>query len=185
MSYWFEDPHTLVLARAPDRFTQSAEAGSTTRKIGNRFRRVRSSAHAFVAVRTECCSGFSPITGQAAQNLRRARCRATETSFAGSAAMPLQGSVEAFDQSSSVEGLGQQTNCSGFQHSRADGLVGEGCNENKWNTAPPGEQEGLHFDAAHGRHLDVGNHARCVVEVGRPQELLGRRKCMDDISKRA
>jgi hypothetical protein len=50
---------------------------------------------------------------------------------------------------------------------------------------PPGEQEGLHLDTAHSRHLDVGNHERCVVEVGRPQELLGRRKCIDDISKRA
>ena len=51
MSYWFEDPHTLVLVACPDRFTQSAEAWSTTRKIGNRFRRVRYSAHAF-AVKT-------------------------------------------------------------------------------------------------------------------------------------
>jgi len=96
-----------------------------------------------------------------------------------------QGSVEAFDQRLSVERFGQQTNRSEFPHSRTDGLVGEGRNENEWHALPPGEQEGLQFDTAHGRHLHVRNHARCVVEVGRPQELLGRRKRMDHVSKRA
>ena len=68
MSYWFGDPHTLVLPACPDRFTQFVEAWSTTRKIGNRFRtpstlrrtclrRVRYSAHAF-AVRTEMLLGL-------------------------------------------------------------------------------------------------------------------------------
>ena len=66
MSYWFGDPHTLVLPACPDRFTQFVEACSTTRKIGNRFRRVRYSAHAF-GVKTEISSGFSPITGQVVQ----------------------------------------------------------------------------------------------------------------------
>jgi hypothetical protein len=99
--------------------------------------------------------------------------------------MPLQGSVEAFDQRLSVEWFGQKTNRSGFPHSRTDILVGEGRNENEWHALPPGEQEGLQFDTAHGRHSHVRNHARCVAEVGRPQEFLGRRKCMDDVSKRA
>ena len=96
-----------------------------------------------------------------------------------------QGSVEAFDQRLSVERFGQQTNRSEFPHSRTDGLVGEGRNENEWHALPPGEQEGLQLDTAHGRHLDVGNHARSVAEVGRPQELLGRRKRVDYVSKRA
>ena len=52
MSYWFDDPHTFGFIACFDRVTQSGKAWSTTRKIGKRFRRVRSSAHAF-AVRTE------------------------------------------------------------------------------------------------------------------------------------
>jgi hypothetical protein len=52
MSYWFDDPHTLVLSRASIELRNPGKAWSTTRKIGKRFRRVRSSEHAF-AVRTE------------------------------------------------------------------------------------------------------------------------------------
>jgi hypothetical protein len=38
MSDWFGDPHTLVLARAPDGITLSPEARSTNaQKSGNRF----------------------------------------------------------------------------------------------------------------------------------------------------
>jgi hypothetical protein len=137
----------------------------------------RSSAYAFGHKDGKVAQGFSRILGQADQCSRR-------VSFAGSAVTPLQGSVEAFDQSQSVEGLGQETNCSGLYRSRTDGLFREGCDENEWHVVPPGEQEGLQLDAAHGRHLDVRNHAGRVVEAGRLQELLGRRKCMDGVSER-
>src|ERR1700719_170428 len=96
-----------------------------------------------------------------------------EALLAGSAAMPPQGSVEAVDQSNSVERLGQEGNCSGLQHSRTDGLFGEGRDEDEWHAVPLGKQEGLQLDTAHGRHLDIRNHARRIVEVGRSQELLG------------
>jgi hypothetical protein len=38
--------------------------------------------------------------------------------------------------------------------------------------------------AAHGRHLNIRNNAGCVAEVGRPQEVLGRRKCMHGVTER-
>src|SRR5580700_8610403 len=56
--------------------------------------------------------------------------------------------------------------------------------EYEWHEVPLGKQEGLQFDTAHGRHLDIRNHARRVVEVGRPQEVLGRSKGMDGVSQR-
>src|ERR1700737_4706489 len=52
-------------------------------------------------------------------------------SHAGSAAMSLQGSIEAADQGGSGEGLRQEANCSGLQRSSADAVIGEGRDENK------------------------------------------------------
>jgi hypothetical protein len=66
MSYWFGDPHTLVLARVPTDLRYPRKHGRLRVKIGNCFRRVRYSAHAF-GVKTEIFSGFNPITGQVVQ----------------------------------------------------------------------------------------------------------------------
>jgi hypothetical protein len=110
---------------------------------------------------------------------------APDPSFTGWSGISLECSVKTFDQRLSVERLGQQANRSGFLHSRTDGLVGEGRNENERHALLPVAQEGLQFDTAHYRHLDVGNHAGCVIEVGRLQEFLGRRKRMHDVPKRA
>lgn len=105
-------------------------------------------------------------------------------SLAGSAAMPPQSRVEAFDQSFPVEGLGQETSCSRLQRSRANALNWKSRNENERHAMSLGEQVGLQFDTAHCWHLDICNHARRAIQLGRPQELFGRRKCMDDVPKR-
>jgi hypothetical protein len=91
MSYWFAEPHTLVLAGAQIDLRNPRECP--------RLGEYRSLVAQFLAVRTETLLRLQTlISGQADQNSRRARCRATEASFAGSAAMPLPGRVEASDQ---------------------------------------------------------------------------------------
>ena len=106
-------------------------------------------------------------------------------SFARSLAVPLQSGVEAFDQSFSVEGFGQETGRSRLPSSRAHALDGEGRDENERHAVSLGKQVGLQLDTAHCRHLNVCYHTRGVVQVGRPQELFRRRECMDDVPKRS
>jgi hypothetical protein len=96
----------------------------------------------------------------------------------------LESGVEAFDQSEAIKGLRQEASGSGLHDARMNGLVREGRNENEWQATSLGEQKGLQFNAAHEWHLDIRDHARRVVEVLRPQELVSRSKCMDDVSKR-
>src|ERR1700687_1137887 len=95
-------------------------------------------------------------------------------SLAGSAAMSLQGGVEAADQGRSGEGLGQEANCSGLQHSRADAFFGEGRDENERHTGTLGTLALRNPTALHARNLTTRNPPRRVIQVGRPQELLGR-----------
>jgi hypothetical protein len=105
-------------------------------------------------------------------------------SNARSLAVSLQSGVEAFDQSFSVEGLGQETGRSRLRSSRACALDGEGRDENERHAVSLGQQVGLQLDTAHCRHLHICYHTRGVIQVGRPQELFGRRECMDDVPKR-
>lgn len=115
------------------------------------------------------------------QNSPRATPKA---SLARSVLMPLQGGIEAFDQSLSVERFGQEANCSDLQRSGADGLFGERRDENERQEAALSGQEALQLETAHGWHLDIRNHARRVIQARRMQELLGRCKCMDGVSER-
>ena len=105
-------------------------------------------------------------------------------SFAPSIAVPLQSGVEAVDQSFFGEGFGQETGRSRLQSSRASVLDGESRDENEWHAASLGKQVGLQLETAHRRHLNICYDARGVIEVRRPQELLGRCECMNDVSKR-
>ena len=105
-------------------------------------------------------------------------------SVAGTAAISLKGSRKTVDQRRSGEGLGQEANCPGLQHSGADALFREGRDENERHTGTLGAHEHQQLHAAHNRHLHIRNHARRVIQVGRSQELLGRRKCMDRVSMR-
>jgi hypothetical protein len=101
-----------------------------------------------------------------------------------SAAMCLQRGAEALDQGRSRKGLAQETNRSGLQRPGADALIGEGRDENERRTVTLGAHKDEQVQTAHGRHLYVGNHTRRVIQVGRLQELLGRRKCMDPVAVR-
>jgi hypothetical protein len=101
-----------------------------------------------------------------------------------SAAISLQRGAEALDQGRSGKRLAQEANCSGFQRPGADALIGEGRDENERRTVTLGAQKDEQIQTAHGRHLHIRNHARRVIQVGRPQELLGRRKCVDDVPVR-
>ena len=98
--------------------------------------------------------------------------------------MSLQGGAEAFDQGGCGEWLGQEANCSGLQRSGADALIGEGRDENERHTVTLGVHQRQQLHAVHNRHLHIRNHTRRVIQMGRPQELLGRRKCMDRVSMR-
>lgn len=106
-------------------------------------------------------------------------------SFAGCRALSFQGGIEAPDQGFAVEGLGQIADRPGLQSSRAITLDGESGDENERQAVSPGQQEGLQFEPAHGRHSDIRYHARCVTQLGRSQELFRRRECMDGVAKRS
>jgi hypothetical protein len=116
---------------------------------------------------------------------RSARCRTNPIgSWAPSIAVPLQSGVEAVDQSFAGEGLRQKTGCSRLQCSRASVLDRKSRDENERHPVSLGEQVGLQLETAHRWHLNICYHARGVIQVRRPQELLGRCECMNDVSKR-
>jgi len=98
--------------------------------------------------------------------------------------VPLQSGVEAVDQSFSGEGLRQKTDCSRLQSSRASILDRESRDENERHPVSLGEQVGLQLETAHQGHLNICYHARGVIQVRRPQELLGRCECVNDVTKR-
>ena len=106
-------------------------------------------------------------------------------SFARCRALSFQGGIEASNQGFPIEGLGQIADRPGLQSSRAIALDGEGGDENEWQAISPGKQVGLQVETAHGRHSDIRDHARCVTQMGRSQELLGRREGMDGVAKRS
>jgi hypothetical protein len=116
---------------------------------------------------------------------RSARCRANPIgSLAPSIAVLPQSGVEAVDQGFSGEGLGQKTGCSRLRSSCASVLDRESRDENERHPVSLGKQVGLQLETAHRWHLNICYHARGVIEVRRPQELLGRGECMNDVSKR-
>ncbi len=100
-------------------------------------------------------------------------------------AMLIQSAFDAVDQDQSGEGLGQEANGSGLQCAGADALIGEGRDENKWRVITPGSHMREKVQTAHSGHLHIRNDTQRVVQLGRPQEVLGRCKRMDHISMRA
>src|ERR1700704_271663 len=108
----------------------------------------------------------------------------SRASVAGSVVMP-EGRVEACDQAWAVERLGQKADCSGLHRSREGALLWKGRDEDEWHVLPAGKQVGLQFDTTHGRHADIGNHTRRVVQAVGLQELLGRPKRKDGVSMRS
>jgi hypothetical protein len=123
-----------------------------------------------------------------ARPIRRGRLRDAAPAFtvlrAGPAAMSFEGSVEALDQRGSGKRLGQEANCSGLERPGADALVREGRDENERRTATLDAHMRQQVQAGHSRHLHVRNHTRRVIQVGRPQELLGRRERLDRVAMR-
>jgi len=96
----------------------------------------------------------------------------------------LKGGVEAFDQGFSGERFCQEAGRSRLQGSRASVVDGESRDENEGHAVSLGAQMGLQIETAHRRHLNIGYHARGVVQVRRSQEFLGRTERMDDVSER-
>ena len=105
-------------------------------------------------------------------------------SFARRIAVLLQGGVEAFDQGFSGEGFCQETGRSRLQGSRASVVDGESRDENEGHAVSLGTQMGLQIETAHRRHLNIGYHARGIIQVRRFQEFLGRGERMNDVSER-
>jgi hypothetical protein len=127
---------------------------------------------------------FCPLSPDRSET-RSARCRTNPIgSLAPTIAVLPQSGVEAVDQSFSGEGLRQKTGCSRLQSSLASALDRESRDENERHPVSLGEQVGLQLETAHRWHLDVCYHAPGVIQVRRPQELLGRCECMNDVSKR-
>lgn len=106
-------------------------------------------------------------------------------SLAGSAGMSIQGGLDAVDQGRCSKGLGQEANGARLQRLGADALFGEGRDKHKRHVITLGAYMCEKVQPAHNRHLHIRDDARRVVQMGRLQEFLGRRKCMDQVSMRA
>src|SRR4029077_17719554 len=93
--------------------------------------------------------------------------------------------VDVFDQRRPVDRLGEKADGSGMQGANPGALFGDRRNENDRQTAVLAAQQVLELDAAHMGHLNVGNHARRLIDLRRFQELLGRCERVRDISERS
>jgi hypothetical protein len=93
--------------------------------------------------------------------------------------------LDTSDQVGCSKGLGEETNGSGPQRAVADAVLREGRDKNKRRLVTLGPHMRKKFQPAHAGHLHISNDTGRIVQVGRLQELLGRRKCMDQVSMRA
>jgi hypothetical protein len=101
-----------------------------------------------------------------------------------SAAMYLQSGGEAVDQRGAGEGFGQEANGPGIHRLGSDALIGKGRDEDERHKVTLAAYDRHKLRAAHNRHLDIRNHTRRVNQLGRLQELPGRRKCADRVPMR-
>jgi hypothetical protein len=101
-----------------------------------------------------------------------------------SAAVPLECHVEALDKTVLFDGLGQVADRSSPKRSRTDALIRESSDEDERQTAPLDKRVSLQLNAAHAGHVDIRNNTRGVAQVARPQEILGRGECMDNVPER-
>ena len=86
-------------------------------------------------------------------------------SLAGLTTMALHGRIEVFDQYLTVERLTQEAGCSGFQCLRPNALLGESCDENDRQPVSLRFQKILQLDSAHARHMNIRDHAGCVIQL--------------------
>jgi hypothetical protein len=93
--------------------------------------------------------------------------------------------LKALDEAISVEWFREVANRPGRKRPRADLLIGECSEKNKWNAVTLRAQMILQLNAAHAGHLDVCNDTREVVKPARLQECFCGRKCMYDGSERS
>jgi hypothetical protein len=106
-------------------------------------------------------------------------------SASGFPLLHLQGRLEILDELVSIEGLRQVASRSARKCPRTGLLIGECGKENERNAVTTGPQVFLQLDTAHTGHLNVRHHAGEIIKAVRPQELFGRRKCVDEISERS
>jgi len=69
------------------------------------------------------------------------------------------------DHHLTVEGLGQESDCSASLRPRPHTRVGKSCDENDGNSAAGVAQPVLQIETVHARHLNVGNDARRLYQV--------------------
>jgi hypothetical protein len=100
------------------------------------------------------------------------------------APMSVERGAKAIDQSRSGEGFGQEASCSRLQRSGAVHLIRKGRDENERHAITLGAHHRLQLQAAHTWHLYIRNHARRVIQAGRLQEVLGRRKYLNRVPMR-
>jgi hypothetical protein len=98
--------------------------------------------------------------------------------------MSLQSGGEAVDQGGGGEGLGQEANGPGVQCLGSDALIGKGRDEDERDNMTLAAYDRHELRAAHNRHLHIRDHTRRVIQLGRPQELRGRRKSMGRVAMR-
>src|ERR1700722_9503865 len=96
-----------------------------------------------------------------------------------------QGRFDAVDQDGSSERLGQEADSSSLQRPSADACIGESRNEDERRFVTHGAHPRQKLQAAHTRHLHIGNDTQGLAKVVRLQELLGRHEGVDQVSVRA
>jgi len=89
---------------------------------------------------------------------------------------PVQSLVDALHHEVAVERLPQV--CDGTRRIdlTMNPFIGKSGHENDRNFTSQFQEPRLQFGTCHPGHLDVGDQARCVVQMGRPQELFSRAK---------
>ena len=146
MSYWFEEPHTLVQlearsdSRTGGKILLSVFPSRTTRGADEPPREVKALGQ--------------PVPHELL------------VSLAGSITMALQRRIEAFNQCPGVERLTQEAGCSGFQCLRPDILLGESRDEDDRQPVSLRLQKSLQLDSAHAWHLNIRDHAGGVIQLG-------------------
>ena len=100
------------------------------------------------------------------------------------AAVLFQRGMQMLDQEATIEGLVQETNRSALKRALPNILFRKGANKNKRQAMAHSAQMRLQLYTAHGRHLDVSNHARRIFQLRRLEKGFGRGENMNRISQR-
>ncbi len=92
--------------------------------------------------------------------------------------------IEARYQLQTDKGFREKASYTGAQRAGSRTIIREGSNQDEWRGVTLGPHLFQKFKAAHRGHLHVCNDTGRVLQLRRPQEVLSRRKRMNDVALR-